>query len=113
MPHVRRPGLSSEDAAAEFLAALGFTLLRRRFKAGAGEIDLIALEGSTLAFVEVKERRTEDPLDAIDPDKQSRIVRAAKTYLATYEGPPCEVRYDVVSVTPKGITLHRDAFCPR
>lgn len=115
MPHVRRLGLEAEDAAAEFLAAQGYTLITRRFKAGGGEIDLVALDGEVLAFVEVKLRRgkSADPLEAMDLHKQTRILEAAQIYLSRYDGPECEVRFDVVAVTPKGMTLHRDAFRPR
>ncbi|HRK22847.1 MAG TPA: YraN family protein [Fimbriimonadaceae bacterium] len=115
MPDVRRLGLEAEDAAAEFLAAQGYTLVTRRFRAGAGEIDLVAFDGDVLAFVEVKLRRGQgaDPLDALDLPKQTKILSAAEIYLARYDGPECEVRFDVVSVTPKGMTLHKDAFRPR
>jgi len=115
MPHVRRLGLEAEDAAAEFLASQGYTLITRRFKAGGGEIDIVALDGDVLAFVEVKLRRgpRADPLDALDLAKQERILSAAEVYLSRYDGPECEVRFDVVAVTPKGMTLHKDAFRPR
>lgn len=115
MPHVRRLGLQAEDAAAEFLAAQGYTLITRRFKAGVGEIDLVALDGEVLAFIEVKLRRgtTADPLEAMDLAKQQRILSAAEIYLTRYDGPECEVRFDVVTVTPKEMKLHKDAFRPR
>lgn len=113
MPHVRRVGLDAEDAAAEYLAAQGFTLLTRRFKASGGEIDLVALEGDTLVFVEVKLRRRSDPLDAIDARKRQSMFEAAEIYLSRYDGPSCEVRFDVVTMTPDGPTLFRDAFQPR
>ena len=113
MPHFRSLGREAEDAAAEFRASQGYTLLKRRFKAGAGEIDLIALDREVLAFIEVKQRRVDDPLDSVDLAKQLRIASAAGVYLARWDGPPCEVRYDVVAIGPSGMTLHRDAFRPR
>jgi putative endonuclease len=113
MPHVRRLGLEAEDAAAEFLAAQGYTLLTRRFKAGGGEVDLVALDGPILAFIEVKQRKGGDPMESIDLAKQLRVMAASEIYLARYEGPPCEVRFDVVSMASSGMTLHKDAFRPR
>lgn len=115
MPHVRRLGLEAEDAAAEFLAEQGYTLITRRFKAGRGEVDLVALDGEVLSFVEVKMRRgsSADPLRSMDLQKQTRIFDAAEIFLNNYDGPECEVRFDVVAVTPNGMTLHKDAFRPR
>ena len=115
MPHVRRVGLEAEDAAAEYLSAQGYTILKRRFRARGGEIDLIGLDGKVLAFVEIKLRRSreKDPLDSMNVKKQECIFAAADSYLSKYDGPPCEVRYDVVTVVPNGMTLHKDAFRPR
>ena len=113
MPHVRRVGLEWEDRAAEFLSQQGYTLLTRRFKAGGGEIDLVCLDGSVLAFVEVKQRRSGSALDSIDLEKRTKIFLAGAVYLSRYDGPPGEVRYDVVTIEPEGIKLHKDAFRPR
>jgi len=113
MPHVRRLGTEAEDRAAEFLAAQGYTLLTRRYKAAGGELDLVALDGETLAFIEVKRRRRSDPLDSIDTAKQQRIFAAADLYLARYDGTKGEVRFDVVTEDERGLSLHKDAFRPR
>lgn len=115
MPHVRRVGLEAEDAAAEFLSAQGYTILKRRFRARGGEIDVIGFDGDVLVFVEIKSRRSSEgePLDAMDLKKQECIFAATDSYLSKYDGPECEVRFDVVTVVPNGITLHKDAFRPR
>lgn len=113
MPGSRSVGRRFEDAAAEFLAAQGYTLLTRRFKAGGGEVDLVCLDGPVLAFVEVKARLRSDALESIDLAKQSRIISAAEVYLARYDAPRCEVRFDIVAVDSNGMTLYRDAFRPR
>lgn len=61
----------------------GYTILARRFRAGAGEIDLIAARGDVIAFVEVKARRQmDDARAAITLDKQRRIASAARIWLA-------------------------------
>ena len=49
----------------------------------------------------------------MDLKKQECIFAAADSYLSKYDGPPCEVRFDVVTVVPAGMTLHKDAFRPR
>lgn len=110
----RKAGSAAEDLAAQFLQQEGYTIITRRYNARRGEIDLIALEGEVLAFVEVKSTvRTERaPEEAIGDRKRERLFAAAEEYLAGYEGPERPVRYDVVTVTPTGIQLHREAFWP-
>lgn len=103
--------------AASFLAQQGFRILRQNFRAKRGEIDLIALEGETLCFVEVRYRRKEDfahPSSTVSQLKQKRIARTASLFLATcWAGPPCACRFDVVTMVSQPvpeITLLRDAF---
>ncbi|MBI5708376.1 MAG: YraN family protein [Armatimonadetes bacterium] len=110
----RKAGSAAEDEAARFLQEQGFTIITRRFKARHGEIDLIALEGEVLVFVEVKStvKAERSPEEAIGDRKRERLFAAAEEYLAGYEGPERPVRYDVVTVTPTGIRLHREAFWP-
>jgi putative endonuclease len=114
LPQPRRLGSAFEDAAAEYLAGQGYTLITRRFKTRGGEVDLIALDGEVLAFVEVRQRSHPDfsPEASVDRAKQERLFAAASRYLALYEGPEREVRFDLVAMTPQGIRLHRDAFRP-
>ena len=115
MPHVRRIGLEAEDRAASYLQARGFTILTRRYKAASGEIDLVALDGEVLVFVEVKLRKGRffKPEEALGETKRSRILRASESYLAAYEGPDREVRFDVVAIDPDGVRHHKEAFWPQ
>lgn len=74
-------------------------VLRRRFQGGAGEADLILLDGDTLVFVEVKQRSGSTPAEwSVTPDKQARLRSAALAYLAEVGEHERPVRFDVVAV---------------
>lgn len=92
-----------EDAAAEHLAKAGLRIVCRNWRTRFGELDLVAFEGRTLVFVEVKARSTRafvDPSLAVDHRKQIRLRRLASAFLAM-ERPSYEtVRFDVVSIVP-------------
>lgn len=113
-PEPRKAGTAAEDEAASFLQGAGYTIITRRFKAKRGEIDLVALDGEVLVFVEVKStvKAERSPEEAIGDRKRGRLFAAAQEYLLAYEGPERPVRYDVVTVSPTGIRLHREAFWP-
>ena len=110
----RALGTDYEELAAAWLEEQGFAILERNFRCRTGEIDIIAQEGEYLAFVEVKYRTWEeqgDPAEAVDIYKQRGISRVAVSYLLKKHLPedtPC--RFDVIAISPKGITLYRDAF---
>lgn len=73
--------------AAWLLRLKGYRILARRFRAGTGEIDLIAARRDVIAFVEVKaRRRMDDAVIAITADKQRRIASAARIWLARNPG---------------------------
>jgi putative endonuclease len=96
-----RAGSAAEQIAAAFLRERGYHVLEHNFRTRGGEIDVIALDGSTLVFVEVKMRRTlarGAPIEAVTPVKQARIRRAAQSYLA-YSGQLFQrIRFDVISI---------------
>jgi putative endonuclease len=90
-----------EDLACRELERRGYAVLARRYRRRRGELDIIAREGSTIVFVEVKARggrRFGEAVEAITARKRRRIVALAAEYLARYglTGRPC--RFDVVSV---------------
>lgn len=96
-----RLGRSGEDAAAAELTRLGLTILTRNYRCLGGEADIVAKDGETLVFVEVKTRsqlRHGLPREAVGWTKQQRLARAAEHYLhaADAEEPP--VRFDIVEV---------------
>jgi putative endonuclease len=94
-------GLDGEEEARRFLERLGYRILARRFRSRLGEIDLVAEDGATIVFVEVKTRRTSgagSPEESVTPAKQRKIVRMAETFLLArgLHGRNC--RFDVVAV---------------
>lgn len=108
-------GSAAESIAAAFLSQRGYKILRRNYRAPGGEIDLIAWDGETLCFIEVRARQTVDfgdPLETIDRRKVSRVVRAARHYLDALEPPWPAMRFDAVGIVlnPLHIELVRDAF---
>ncbi|MBI3003077.1 MAG: YraN family protein [candidate division NC10 bacterium] len=109
--------VAGEAAARAFLEARGLRVLASRFRALRGEIDLVAREGSTVVFVEVKTRRTATfgpPEGAVRAPKQRQIAKVAEAFLSAsgLRGAPC--RFDVVAVDlaahPARVTWIRDAF---
>jgi putative endonuclease len=116
-----RFGDAGEAAAAEFLQRQGWTILARALRNRLGELDLIALDGDTVVFVEVKTRRSTThggPVDAITPDKQRRLTRAGLAYLKQRGWLERRARFDVIAIVwPEGattpeITHYRHAFEP-
>lgn len=105
-------GRAGEFSAALLLRLKGYRVLARRFSlgagTGAGEVDLIARRGRTLAFVEVKARTGLDAAaEAIRPEQRRRIVRAAEAFLAERPGlSELEVRFDAVLVAPGRFPRH-------
>ncbi|MFQ3678747.1 MAG: YraN family protein, partial [Fimbriimonadaceae bacterium] len=112
MSDVRRIGAEAEDEAARYLLSKGLTLVARRRKLRRGEIDLIALDGETIVFVEVKWRSGPglSPEEAVDARKRARIAAAAEEWLSDYVGPARPVRFDVVALDRDGIRHLVDAF---
>lgn len=99
--NAKRLGDRGEAVAAEYLMQKGFVILERQCRTPMGEIDLVARDGQTLAFVEVKTRKSARygrPALAVGMEKRRRIVRAAVWYASKRQGelPPC--RFDVVEV---------------
>ena len=110
-------GKKGEQLALLYLQTQGYDILARNFKGRSGEIDLVAYEGDCVVFVEVKTRNTLDygrPAEAVDPEKQRALRRAADEFRASHNLQMRPYRFDIVSilVTRGGpeITLHRNAF---
>ena len=95
-------GNEGEDLAAAFLERSGLEILERNHRCKAGEIDIVARDGSTLVFCEVKTRRTSrwgEPYEAVDFRKRARIRRLAALWLSERNPGAGSVRFDVVSIT--------------
>jgi putative endonuclease len=73
-------------------------IITRNYRTSQGEVDLIARDGGTLVFVEVKARRRGDPAEAVTPEKQRRLTRAALHFLRRHRLLETPCRFDVVAV---------------
>lgn len=112
-------GQAGEDLAAQFLERQGFQILHRNWRFGRAEVDIVAMDGSTLVLAEVKARSSDHfgrPEEFVSAKKQRFLAEAASQYMEKY-GHDWEIRFDVVSVllqpgTAAEITHFRDAFFP-
>lgn len=116
-PHTVGRGRLAEDVAAAWLAEQGYRLVERNHRNAGGEIDVVAWEGESLCFVEVKARAATlhgPALAAVDHKKCRRLARAAAMYLALRGGPDPPCRFDVLAVEGHAegwrFTLVRGAF---
>ena len=120
MPHARqRLGTEGESLAVAHLEKLGYRTLERNYRTRFGEIDIVADDGGTVVFVEVKTKTGSDfgdPVEEVTTQKQRQIISMGWAY-ATASCPrdtPC--RFDVVTVDfslmPPTITHYQDAFRP-
>jgi putative endonuclease len=112
-------GRSGEAEAARFLAGLGYRIIARRERVLRGDIDLIALDGRTVVFVEVRARSDllhGHPAESVDARKQRRIAELATAYIRRHHLEDCHVRIDVVTVlfdpagNPPRVEHFPDAF---
>ena len=117
---VRRQNLGKrgEELALRELERHGYAILAQRYRTRYGEIDIVAQDGETTVFVEVKARVGADfgsAAEAVTPAKQRRVAYMARDYIARNDvtGRPC--RFDVVAIDGADlpepvITLYRNAF---
>lgn len=117
----KNTGRAGEELAAAYLQAVGYRLLERNYRCRFGEIDIVAEEGGTLVFAEVKSRRSEaygEPQLAVGIQKQKKLSRVALHYLSERRLRSRCARFDVVAVkllpVESRIELIRNAFelCP-
>jgi putative endonuclease len=97
----RRVGRRGEEVAVAYLKQQGYSILVRNWRCSAGELDIVAREGETLAFVEVRTRRGDrygTPEESITPAKQAKLVELAQTYLQENNLTDQNWRIDVVAV---------------
>ena len=95
-------GKQGEDLACREIRRRGYALLARRYRTRWGEIDIVARDGDTLVFIEVKTRRGTrfgGPVAAVNFRKQRRLINMARSYLMGIQGPEPPCRFDVVGVT--------------
>ncbi len=98
-------GEAGEKAARKLLESKHMDILAQNFKCDAGEIDIVARDGDTLAFVEVKTRMKRAgirPVEGLSGKQKSRIYRAALRYMKEIENPRVVYRFDLVEVVLTG-----------
>ncbi len=112
----RAIGRAGEDAAVEALRARGYRILARNVRLRRGELDVVAADGGTIVFVEVKARRTAaygTPAEAVGPRKRRTLLALASAYLArrSLVGRPCRFDIAEVWVTPGGGIRRVEILC--
>jgi putative endonuclease len=109
-----KTGRAGEDRAAAALEERGMRIIARNVRSRAGEIDLIAQDGETLAFVEVKTWSAcgfGELGFSVDKKKQRRIIETAKYFLSAHrEYNGMALRFDVIFISPDAITHLASAF---
>ncbi len=110
-------GKRGEELAAQYLKEKGYVVFERNWRYGKAEIDIIAMDGKTLVFIEVKTRSTLDfglPQEFITKKKINLMILAANAYTEQYKRTE-EIRFDVLGIYQKGDVIEvfehlEDAF---
>ena len=108
-------GNLGEHKAAVYLHNLGYKLLMLNFATPFGELDIVARDGQTLVFVEVKERATNaygGPVAAITKRKQAKIARTAAQFIKAHALKYDSIRFDVVAILDGKVEHIKNAFFP-
>jgi putative endonuclease len=101
-------GKTGEDLACQELERRGYAIVARRYRRRGGELDIIARDGKTMVFVEVKARKGRafgEASEAVTAHKRLKITQLALDYLMRHRLTDCPCRFDVVSI-------HFDAGVP-
>src|SRR4029077_7858425 len=102
MSHARQTlGKMGEDLACRELERRGYAIVARRYRRRGGELDIVARDGATLVFVEVKARQRRDFGDGAEAAtvlQQHRMMRLPMDYVMRHHLPECPCRFDVVSI---------------
>jgi putative endonuclease len=106
-------GATGEDRAADHLVRSGMRIVERNYRCKVGELDIIARDGTTLVFVEVRSRRSAEfgsALDAVTHHKRRKVTRVALAYLAARKPRFACARFDVVAITGDEVVHIKDAW---
>lgn len=111
-------GRQGEEYAARYLARIGYRIVGNNYRAKRGEIDLVAVDGEELVFVEVRFRSSIEfgtPAETVDWRKRRRLIGAARDYLARAGRIDAPCRFDVIGLTAAGegaveVEHHKNAF---
>ncbi len=105
-------GRRGERLAERHLKAKGYRILERNYRLKLGELDLVARDGETVVFVEVKLRAGDafgSPSEAVGSVKRRKLVRTAQAYIQD-KGLDCPMRFDVISILGETVEHITDAF---
>jgi putative endonuclease len=105
-------GVAAEQRAADFLLAQGLKLIARNWHCRFGEIDLIAKDGKTLVFIEVRSRsnpRFGGAASSIHRGKQAKLIRTAQAYLQTISPLPA-CRFDAICIDGENLAWLKDCI---
>lgn len=116
--HNKEMGKRGESAAARYLELRGYDVVDRNWTCPAGEADIVAFDGCTLVFVEVKTRASLEkgfPSEAVTPEKRARYEKIACWYLRENDYVDIPVRFDIIAMVvvarDRAVVRHyRDAF---
>lgn len=111
----QKRGLAGEQQAIQYLLSRGWFIVAHRFRVGHTEIDLIARQGSLVAFIEVKSRRGNafgSPLEAVTGAKRRELVKAARVWVDRFGRPSDVYRFDCIALSENKLEYLADAFRP-
>lgn len=107
-------GISGEVEAKNYLESIGYRIIDTNVNfPGVGELDIVASDGNTLVFAEVRTRSDNvygNPLETVTPNKIRKIVAASRRYLMTHKARYGAYRYDVIGILYGKITHIKNAF---
>ena len=106
-------GRAGEVKAAEFIKSKGYKIIKTNYKTALGEIDIIALDGDVLVFIEVKTRSSDEygaPSEAVNIKKQEKYYKTATYYLQREKKLNSPCRFDVIEIENGQINHIIDAF---
>ncbi len=108
-------GLAGEAQAIQYLVSRGWRIVAHRFRVGHTEIDLVARQGSLVAFIEVKSRRGNafgSPFEAVTGAKRRELVKAARVWVDRHGRPSDVYRFDCIALCDNKLDHLADAFRP-
>ena len=115
-PTTNEAGAHAEARALELLIEHGYEIIERNYRCDAGEIDIVAVDGDVMVFVEVRSRANSEhgeAIESVNHRKQRKVSQVAGIYLAHKQPAHEEFRFDVVAITGDAaaeITLYQDAW---
>jgi putative endonuclease len=108
-----RRGTAGEELACRHLRGRGLSIVERNYRCRLGEIDVVAREGDTIVFVEVKERGDSShggAVEAVTGPKRRRVIRAARHWASVHRESESHIRFDVIAIDhgPDGPTIRHE-----